>query len=74
MSFTSVRPRAWLSERDCDLADFRELVERTTDLAGFPHASAVESNVLVYDSERLRAAASEASNATQTKRWRRARR
>ncbi|MEU6141945.1 phytanoyl-CoA dioxygenase family protein [Streptomyces sp. NPDC047081] len=56
MSFTSVRPRAWLSERDCDLADFRELVERTTDLADFPYASAVESNVLVYDSERLRKA------------------
>ncbi|MGI5459903.1 phytanoyl-CoA dioxygenase family protein [Streptomyces sp. CA-249302] len=53
MSFTSVRHRAWLSERDCDLDGFRELVERTTDLADYPYASAVERNVLVYDSERL---------------------
>ncbi|MCI3270469.1 phytanoyl-CoA dioxygenase family protein [Streptomyces cylindrosporus] len=56
MSSTSVRRRAWLSERDCDLADFRELVERTTDLADYPYASAVEGNALVYDSERLRKA------------------
>lgn len=30
------------------------LVERRTDLADYPHASAVEQGVLVYDSERLR--------------------
>ncbi|MER7378904.1 phytanoyl-CoA dioxygenase family protein [Streptomyces lanatus] len=56
MSFTSVHRRAWLSERDCDLAEFRELVERTTDLADYPYASAVERDVLVYDSDRLRGA------------------
>ncbi|ELS58215.1 phytanoyl-CoA dioxygenase family protein [Streptomyces viridochromogenes] len=56
MSFTSVQRRAWLSEQDCDLADFRELVERTTDLADYPYASSVERAVLVYDSDRLRAA------------------
>lgn len=56
MSATPVDHRAWLSERDCDLADFRELAERTTDLADYPHASAVEQGVLVYDSERLRKA------------------
>lgn len=56
MSFTSVHRRAWLSEHDCDLADFRELVERTTDLADFPYASSVEREVLVYDSDRLRGA------------------
>ncbi|MFC5212698.1 phytanoyl-CoA dioxygenase family protein [Streptomyces coerulescens] len=56
MSFTSVHRRAWLSEHDCDLADFRELVERTTDLADYPYASAVEREVLVYDSDRLRGA------------------
>src|SRR5688500_5401775 len=56
MSFTSVHRRAWLSERDCDLADFRGLVERTTDLADFPYASSVERNVLIYDSDRVREA------------------
>jgi ectoine hydroxylase-related dioxygenase (phytanoyl-CoA dioxygenase family) len=56
MSFTSVDHRAWLSERDCDLTDFRELVERTTALADYPHASGVEQGVLVYDGERLRKA------------------
>ncbi|WNM31999.1 phytanoyl-CoA dioxygenase family protein [Streptomyces sp. Li-HN-5-11] len=56
MSFTSVHRRAWLSEQDCDLDAFRTLVEQATDLADYPHASAVERNVLIYDSERLRAA------------------
>ncbi|WP_416986422.1 phytanoyl-CoA dioxygenase family protein [Streptomyces sp. T028] len=55
MSFTSLRG-ARLSERDCDLETFRTLVERTTDPADYPYASAVRGNVLVYDSERLRAA------------------
>src|SRR4051794_33065806 len=56
MSSLFADQRVWLSERDCDLAAFRQLVERTTDLAGYPHASSVEQGVLVYDSERLRAA------------------
>ncbi|KUL74175.1 MULTISPECIES: phytanoyl-CoA dioxygenase family protein [unclassified Streptomyces] len=56
MSLTSVHRPVWLSERDCDLADFRELVERTTDRAGYPYARAVEQGVLLYDSDRLRAA------------------
>ncbi|MET9972618.1 phytanoyl-CoA dioxygenase family protein, partial [Streptomyces sp. NPDC006356] len=56
MSFTAAHRRAWLSEHDCDLADFRELVERTTDLADYPYASCVEREVLVYDSDRLRRA------------------
>ncbi|MFF7945493.1 phytanoyl-CoA dioxygenase family protein [Streptomyces griseorubiginosus] len=56
MSFTAVHRRAWLSEQDCDLDSFRALVERTADPADYPHASAVERNVLLYDAERLRAA------------------
>ncbi|KUO16159.1 phytanoyl-CoA dioxygenase family protein [Streptomyces dysideae] len=54
MSFTSVHRRAWLSEQDCDLDVFRAVAERTTDLADYPYAAAVERNVLVYDSARLR--------------------
>ncbi|MGW1321604.1 phytanoyl-CoA dioxygenase family protein [Streptomyces antibioticus] len=70
MSFTPATPatpvtpdsralhdRAWLTEQDCHLDVLRTLVERTTDLADYPHAASVEGNVLVYDSERLRAAA-----------------
>ncbi|MFI6034690.1 phytanoyl-CoA dioxygenase family protein [Streptomyces sp. NPDC051315] len=56
MSFTSAAPSAWLSERDCDLAAFRGLVERATDLADHPHATSVEGNVPVYDGDRMRAA------------------
>jgi len=56
MSLTAAQRRAWLSEQDCDLDAFRAEVERTTDAADFPYATAVERNVLVYDSERLRAA------------------
>ncbi|MGW0498341.1 phytanoyl-CoA dioxygenase family protein [Streptomyces sp. NPDC003007] len=49
MSITSLHHRAWLSEQDCDLGAFRALVEQATDPADFPHASAVERNVPVYD-------------------------
>ncbi|MET9390182.1 phytanoyl-CoA dioxygenase family protein [Streptomyces sp. NPDC006624] len=53
MSFPSVTHRAWLSEQDCDLDAFRALVEQATDPADYPHASAVERNVPVYDSALL---------------------
>ncbi|MEV5952213.1 phytanoyl-CoA dioxygenase family protein [Streptomyces sp. NPDC051987] len=56
MSLAAEQGRAWLSPQDCDLDTFRALVERTTDPAGYPYAAAVEDNVLVYDSERLRTA------------------
>ncbi|BBX69357.1 phytanoyl-CoA dioxygenase family protein [Mycolicibacterium psychrotolerans] len=38
----------WLGESDFDLQDFRAQVERDTDLADYPHAAEVRSNVLVY--------------------------
>ncbi|MFF4359237.1 phytanoyl-CoA dioxygenase family protein [Streptomyces sp. NPDC001604] len=56
MSFTAVQHRVWLSEQDCDLDSFRALVERTADPADYPHAFAVERNVLLYDAERVGAA------------------
>ncbi|MFG3019416.1 phytanoyl-CoA dioxygenase family protein [Streptomyces sp. NPDC048254] len=56
MSLAAEQGRAWLSQQDCDLDTFRALVERTTDPAAYPNASAVEHNVVVYDSERLRTA------------------
>jgi ectoine hydroxylase-related dioxygenase (phytanoyl-CoA dioxygenase family) len=48
--------KVWLSEADCRLEDFRRVVERTTDLAAYPHARAVQSNVPVYDGDDIRAA------------------
>ncbi|OHV20104.1 phytanoyl-CoA dioxygenase [Rhizobium sp. RMa-01] len=49
--------RVWLSEDSCDLDDFRRLAEKTTALADYPSASAVEKNVLIYDSCKVMAAA-----------------
>ncbi|PDT12060.1 MULTISPECIES: phytanoyl-CoA dioxygenase family protein [unclassified Rhizobium] len=51
--------RVWLSEDACDLADFRRLAEKTTALADYPTASAVEKNILIYDSRKVMAAAAE---------------
>jgi ectoine hydroxylase-related dioxygenase (phytanoyl-CoA dioxygenase family) len=41
--------RVWLTESACDIEDFRALVERNVALADYPHAMAVEKNVLIYD-------------------------
>jgi len=49
--------RVWLTEAACDIEDFRALVERNTSLADYPHAMAVEKNVLIYDSKQVMAAA-----------------
>ena len=42
------------TEADCSLPDFVALVDQTTELADYRHASAVERNVLVYDAAALR--------------------
>jgi ectoine hydroxylase-related dioxygenase (phytanoyl-CoA dioxygenase family) len=52
--------RVWLTEDACDLDDFRALAEKTTVLADYPHASAVEKNILIYDSRKVLATASTA--------------
>jgi ectoine hydroxylase-related dioxygenase (phytanoyl-CoA dioxygenase family) len=44
----------YLATEDCRVADLIEVVSDKTDLAEYPLASAVEQNVLVYDSTRLR--------------------
>jgi ectoine hydroxylase-related dioxygenase (phytanoyl-CoA dioxygenase family) len=46
-----------LTPADVRLEDFAAVVEQTTDLTAYPHADRVESNVLVYEADRLRAAA-----------------
>ncbi|WP_046470373.1 phytanoyl-CoA dioxygenase family protein [Allosalinactinospora lopnorensis] len=54
MSLTDPAPRYRLAETDCDLNDFRVLVEQATDPADHPSADSVEQNVPLYDSARLR--------------------
>ncbi|MBY3040865.1 phytanoyl-CoA dioxygenase family protein [Rhizobium laguerreae] len=49
--------RVWLSEDACDLDEFRALAEKTTALTDYPSASAVEKNVLIYDSRKVMTAA-----------------
>jgi ectoine hydroxylase-related dioxygenase (phytanoyl-CoA dioxygenase family) len=49
--------RVWLTADECQLDDFAALVERTTDLADYPFASEVASNVLIYNSDAVRKAA-----------------
>ncbi|PRY12612.1 phytanoyl-CoA dioxygenase family protein [Kineococcus rhizosphaerae] len=43
-------------ESDCDVSAFARLVERTTDLADWPHAAEVQQDVLLYDAAAVRAA------------------
>jgi ectoine hydroxylase-related dioxygenase (phytanoyl-CoA dioxygenase family) len=51
---TAPRTPGRFTEADCSLPDFAALVDRTTELADYPHATAVEQNVLVYDAAALR--------------------
>ncbi|OJF93427.1 phytanoyl-CoA dioxygenase family protein [Pararhizobium antarcticum] len=51
------KDRVWLTEAACDIEDFRALVERNTQLGDYPHAMAVEKNVLLYDGKAVMAAA-----------------
>ncbi|MEU5122021.1 hypothetical protein [Streptomyces asoensis] len=56
MSFTSVRGPVRLTGRGCDLDAFRTPTGRTCDLAGRPHATAVEEGLLVRGGARPRTA------------------
>lgn len=47
---TSLRTnRIWYTEADCDLEEFASVASQKTELADYPHASAVEKNILIYD-------------------------
>ncbi|MCL3818176.1 phytanoyl-CoA dioxygenase family protein [Aeromicrobium wangtongii] len=46
-----------LSEADCSVDDFADVLASTTDLADYPHAEGVEQGVLVFETATLRAAA-----------------
>ena len=38
----------WFESSNCSLDDFRAIVEQTTDVAEYPHATRVEQGVIVY--------------------------
>jgi len=42
-----------LQAQDCDLAEFRSIVEVETDLADWPTAASVDQNVVIYDAPDL---------------------
>ncbi len=48
--------RVWLTKEQCDLDDFRRMVERKTDAADYPFASAIEKNIPIYDGDAVRRA------------------
>lgn len=51
----------FFTEADCRLSDLVELASTQTTLADYPHASGIQSNVLVYDCASLRPSMSDAS-------------
>ena len=57
MPGTAAGSRVWLSEKDCDLAEFAALAERATDPRDYPYAGSVELGVPRYNSDRLRSLA-----------------
>ena len=51
----SAIPTGWYDPGDCDLDEFRRVVEQATELVDYPHADEVVQKVLVYG-ERMRPA------------------
>ncbi len=49
-------PVGALRTEDCHLEDLLDILRDTTDLADYPHASAIEQGVLVYAADSVRAA------------------
>jgi hypothetical protein len=51
------RPARYV-EADCRVDDFAALIDQATAVEDYPHAADVQRNVLIYDSEALRASIS----------------
>lgn len=67
MFLTAAGSRTWLTEADCDLDDFRALVEQATDPREHPRANYARLNVPLYDSDRLRVLAAAAGSRCQVR-------
>lgn len=53
-AFRSGGRSARLTEADCRIDEFADLISQTTDLADYPNAQRVDHNVLVYNAESVR--------------------
>ncbi|MEQ1522224.1 MAG: phytanoyl-CoA dioxygenase, partial [Aestuariivirga sp.] len=47
----------WMTAESCKLDDFVKVISRETSLSDYPLASAIQSNVLIYEGDAVRAAA-----------------
>jgi hypothetical protein len=52
----SFSDRTWMTAESCKLDDFIKLIGRESSLSDYPLASTVQSNVLIYEGEAVRAA------------------
>jgi hypothetical protein len=41
--------RVWYTEAACDIDDFARTIAQTAELSDYPHARAIEKNVVIYD-------------------------
>jgi ectoine hydroxylase-related dioxygenase (phytanoyl-CoA dioxygenase family) len=48
--------RVWYVESACDIEEFAAMIDRSANLADFPHAKAVEKNVVIYEADDVIAA------------------
>jgi ectoine hydroxylase-related dioxygenase (phytanoyl-CoA dioxygenase family) len=62
-TYTTSLTTGWLSAADCSIDDFAAVVSQETHLADYPHADAVEQNVLTYG-EKLRSAVGDTAGRT----------
>ena len=46
-------PKTWLKSEDCKVEDLKKLVATETKLSDYPHATEVQKNIPIFDSERL---------------------
>jgi ectoine hydroxylase-related dioxygenase (phytanoyl-CoA dioxygenase family) len=46
---TARTDRVWYTETACDIDDFAQTVAQTAKLSDYPHAKAIEKNVVIYD-------------------------
>ncbi len=66
-AFTAPKTTGWLSTAECSIRDFAATIDQQTQLADYPYADTVESNVLLYgDTLRAAIASTDGRAAVQT--------
>ena len=49
--------QTYMGPEHCEIAAFRKLTARKTDISSYPFAASVEKNILLYDCEAIRRSA-----------------